>query len=510
MRGIRFATLFFLFVVLAFSVHCSSGDDDDDAGASDDDGASDVPCDIEGADMAAVDAWISNENCSAIGLNITLDKLLVNPTYMVFEAKGQYAITNTNRYLIRGTGVGGDRCFSAMEGAGEYDVLAQTLECAASVSFDVVTSTSDDAQPFCSVTIQTNLDCTPPGDDDDDTTAGDDDTGGASACATAYTELYVDCEVVFYDVDDVEIELASVIAACEDGVADYAEGSDIFNCIDESTGDCDAIRDCLADLFAGTDDDDDSVGDDDDNDDDSSPIPGSIGGTVLDFLSDNPQPNATVEALNDVDGMPLDPAVVGTTDEDGYVLLELPAAYVAANDTVAIKVSKDGYKNTIQYGFPVGVTNETFLGISTTTLALMAGPLGIGIPADPAKGQVAGAVYWGDPTDETTIGCAEVSIDVASAGVFYLGGALGLPTHGRDITAPGDPQDGEGTNPEDGVFVGLNITPTDTGVVITADADGNEEIKIIPRVEADSVIMQNIYYAKVDYTTNPQGSWCTE
>ncbi|MDP8223955.1 MAG: hypothetical protein P9L99_11395, partial [Candidatus Lernaella stagnicola] len=146
-----------------------------------------------------------------------------------------------------------------------------------------------------------------------------------------------------------------LVLACDDD--DDDDDND-----DNDSGDDDDGDDDSGDDDTGGDDDDDD--DDDDNDDDSSPIPGSIGGTVLDFLSDNPQPNATVEALNDVDGMALDPAVVGTSDADGYVLLELPAAYVAANDTVAIKVSKDGYKNTIQYGFPVGVTNETFLGIS--------------------------------------------------------------------------------------------------------------------------------------------------
>jgi hypothetical protein len=220
----------------------------------------------------------------------------------------------------------------------------------------------------------------------------------------------------------------------------------------------------------------------------------------------------TVEAMQ-ANGQSFDPAITGVSDNDGKVSLELPGDYTEA--TVGIKVSgAQGllqYKDTIQFGFLVGSTAETFLAISQTVFNLMASSLPT--PPEEDKGHVAGAVYWGNPNDETPIGCAEVTIDPASGRVYYASGFLGLPSTDRDIGTPGDPQNGEGTDPNPnqgkGVFVAINVDPTTTGVTISANADGDEESAFMPIVLADSVLIQNVYYDKGEYASNPTGSWCT-
>ena len=277
---------------------------------------------------------------------------------------------------------------------------------------------------------------------------------------------------------------------------------------DDDEGDDDATDDDATDDDATDDDatDDDATDDDDDDDDDDdTPVPGSIGGTVIDFLSDNPLADTNVEALIADTGLPFDPAITGTTDDAGYVLLDLPGMY--EQETVGVKASRGSYKDTVQFGFIVGTVGEEFLAISNTVFGLIAASTDVTPATD--KGHVAGAVYWGEPSDETPIGCAEVTMDIANDGMFYASGILGLPGLDREVTTPGDPQDGEGTNPEDGVFTSINVDATMTGVTTTASADGTEETSFLPIVTVDTVLIQNVYYNKTAYPTNPQGAWCT-
>jgi hypothetical protein len=288
----------------------------------------------------------------------------------------------------------------------------------------------------------------------------------------------------------------------------------MFACDDDDDDDEDADDD------GSPDDDDNDTADDDDDDnddnDDTSPVPGTIAGTVTDFLSENALAGMDVEAFQADTGLPFDPPITGVSGANGKVTLELPGSYTQA--TVGIKVSGTQgalvYKDTIQFGFLVGATNETFLGISQTVFNLMAGSLPT--PPEADKGHVAGAVYWGNPSDETPVGCAEVTVDpVAGSNVYYASGILGLPGTDRDITTPGDPQNGEGTDPNEnrgkGVFVAVNVDPAiaTAGVTITANADGNEESAFLPIVLADSVLIQNVYFDKGEYATNPTGAWCT-
>jgi hypothetical protein len=269
---------------------------------------------------------------------------------------------------------------------------------------------------------------------------------------------------------------------------------------DDTTTDDDEADDDTADDDTA----DDDVVDDDVVDDDVIE-PGTIGGTVLDFLSENPIPGASVEALDDSTGESFDPAVTGTSDGEGKIQLTLPVDY--ALETVGIRVlNSPEHKPTVQYHFVVGLTDERFLAISVTTFGLMSTLLGL--DPDPAKGHASGAVYWGDPTNENPIGCAEVTMTAPSDGVFYFNN-LSLPTHGRDITTPGDPQNGEGTNPENGYFVGINADPG-SNITITANADGAVSTAVIPQLFADTVCIATVYYSTDDYSENPQGDWCTE
>ena len=297
-----------------------------------------------------------------------------------------------------------------------------------------------------------------------------------------------------------------LVAACDDDDDDDDAGDDDET--DDDATDDDATDDDATD--DDDDDDDDDVTDDDDDDDDDTTAPLVIGGTVIDFFSENILKDNAVEALRADTGQPFDPPITGISDaEDATVELTLPADYTLA--TVGIKADRDGYKDTIQFGFPVGATDETFLVISDTVFSLIASGTGVTPAAD--KGHVAGAVYWGDAGDETPIGCAEVTLDPASGGIFYASGLLGLPGTAREIGTPGDPGTGEGTDPNanqgSGVFAAINVDPTIAGVTITADADGNAETAFLPVVLADSVLIQNVYFGKADYTDNPQGDWCT-
>jgi len=282
---------------------------------------------------------------------------------------------------------------------------------------------------------------------------------------------------------------------------------------DDTTVDDDATDDDTVDDDAGDDDinDDDTIDDDtadDDTNDDDTIEPGTIGGTCLDFLSESPIPGAAVEALRDDTGASFDPPVTAVSNSTGDVQLTLPAEYDLTY--VAIKLTADNYKATFQFHFTVGATEGRFLGVSNTTVSLIAALLGLTV--DPTKGHAAGGVFWGDPSDETPVGCAEVSLNPTS-GTFYYMDDLGLPTHDRDITTPGDPQNGEGTNPQNGYFWGLNANPRTHaagGYQLTANADGNVGNSSLPKLDADSMAISNVYFSKTDYTSNPQGDWCTE
>ena len=107
-----------------------------------------------------------------------------------------------------------------------------------------------------------------------------------------------------------------------------------------------------------------------------------------------------------------------------------------------------------------------------------------------SRSHAKGAVYWGDPTDENPVGCAEVTItpeDGDPPTVYYFSNDR-LPTLDRG---------GPGTNKLNGNFVGINSPASPT--TMDADANGVANTVDLPTVPADTIVIQNFYYSKDDY-----------
>jgi len=240
-------------------------------------------------------------------------------------------------------------------------------------------------------------------------------------------------------------------------------------------------------------------GDDDDDTDDDNGGDRTIEAQVSDFPTYEAVGGVLVEVVDNETGEPIGISV--TSPPDGQVTVEIPEEY---GDLVGIKTTKDGYMDTYQYNFEVGAKNEDFLIVSDTTVGLVSAL--IETELDPNKGHAAGGVYWGDPTDENPVGCAEVTTDPANEGNVHYMGNDDLPAKDRDIAKPGDPQSGEGTNPKNGHFVSVNMEPGE--ITISANADGKEESTVLPKLFKNSICIVNIYYSKDDYKNNPTGDWC--
>jgi hypothetical protein len=144
--------------------------------------------------------------------------------------------------------------------------------------------------------------------------------------------------------------------------------------------------------------------------------------------------------------------------------------------------------DTLQYSFASDATDEEFLIVSDQTISIVSNLLGVTL--DEAASHAAGAVYWGDPTDENPIGCAMVTIDPTPAEPVHYFGSDALPTADRDEL---------GTNKQNGYFIGLNaqVEPT----TMTVDANGNPNEVNIPKLYASTVVIQNFYYSKDDFSS---------
>ncbi len=264
--------------------------------------------------------------------------------------------------------------------------------------------------------------------------------------------------------------------ACDDDDDDDNDDNDEGD--DDDTGDDDTSDDDVLD----DDDDDNDTGDDDVIE------PGKLGGTTKDNKSLALLKGAEVNLVDDESGDLL--GVSGFSDpETAYIILDVPTAYELA--TIGVKVAFEGYMDTYQYHFNIGVTNEDFYGINEDIVEAMALLLP-GVSIDDTKGHAAGAVYWGDPTDEEPIGCAMITMDPAQEEIHYMNN-LGIPFGGRDD---------EGTNPLDGKFVALNVDPGGP-YTITATVDDDEVSVTLPKVVANSVNIASIYFNKTDFPEKP-------
>lgn len=222
---------------------------------------------------------------------------------------------------------------------------------------------------------------------------------------------------------------------------------------------------------------------------DAGGLPQSINGTVLDHQTKQPVANANVTLLDDETGAELD--LKGKSADDGTITIEGIPAEVAM---VGVKVTKAESMDTIQYHFPAGSQGETFRLLSQTTVSLIAGLLGVTL--DPAKGVAAGSVYWGDSTDEIAIGCATVVTDPTGGETHYMDNS-GIPTKSRDAL---------GSNPANGYFSILNMTPGK--ITINATAGTSTEGSVLPNLPANTVAISNVRFLKDKYPTNPQDGAC--
>lgn len=253
-------------------------------------------------------------------------------------------------------------------------------------------------------------------------------------------------------------------------------------------------------IGCGDDDDDDN----DDGGDDDVAGDRSINAFVRDFQTKAEVQDSVVELINNDDGEPFDPPVTVTSPSGGEVTLQVPEDY--EGDLVGVKCTKSGYKDTYQYDFEIGSTNEEFLIVAEATATLVSGLLGITL--DPEMGFAAGAIYWGNPDNENPVGCAEATTDpVPVDGIYYFNNS-DLPTANREITTPGDPQNGQGVNPVNGYWIGMNFPTGDAD--ITATSGDAEATAYLPKIYPDSVCISNVYFSFGDYDANPQEAWCTE
>lgn len=264
-------------------------------------------------------------------------------------------------------------------------------------------------------------------------------------------------------------------------------------------------------LACGDDDDDDSGGGDDDDDGPSDWVPGSgsISAYVRDFGTKAEVQLATVELVDNETGQPLGSAWKAESASGG------DSGYVEFNnvpdelDQVGVRVTKDGNHDTYQYYFDVGSVDEEFLLVSRDLSSLVA--ILLDLDLDPAAGFAAGAVYWGDPTDENPVGCGVVqTVPEPVDGIFYFN-LSDLPTTDRSLT-PNEPEsaeNGKGINPANGYWIGMNIA-AGTAVDVTATSGDKVETVQIPMSFADSVTIANVYYSKTDYPNDPTEPWCTE
>ena len=275
------------------------------------------------------------------------------------------------------------------------------------------------------------------------------------------------------------------------------------------------------------DDDDDDSGSDDDDDSVDEGDKGQINGCVHDFQTKQPVQGALVELLDNTTGETLG---VETTSPggDGCVTLQIPEDYT--QDEVGIRTSRDDYKTTVQFYFDDGLVGEEFLIVSNSTASLVA--LSLGITIDEEMGFAAGALYWGDETDENPIGCGKLEIDPPNPGNLHYFGIDNLPLTARDIVGDA-PSDGQGTNPCCGnadpksFYVSVNQPPKalgQGGITFTATVFATEddeagtgttyvETNLLPVLEKNTVGISNIYFSKDTYTDTtmfPAPAWCTE
>lgn len=211
---------------------------------------------------------------------------------------------------------------------------------------------------------------------------------------------------------------------------------------------------------------------------------------VKDNLTKEILKGATVVAYDNVTGEAT--AYQATSGQDGKVTMELPKAA----GKMGFKVSLAGFKDTYQFNIAIdsGV-EETLWAVSVNGYNLAASLAGF--TPDPAKGIVAGAIYWvNDQGDEEFVGCATITSE--PAGEYRYFGDTGLP-------APISQVPETTTKKGEARFVAGNVPPG--ACTLKAWVKGQEVGAAHLFTFADSICIANIY---TEGTSNPTPADCTK
>jgi hypothetical protein len=219
-----------------------------------------------------------------------------------------------------------------------------------------------------------------------------------------------------------------------------------------------------------------------------------------------------VVVLDDATGLPLSPAIEGTSASDGKVTLDIPAG-----TTFGIKAfGGAGHTDTYSFHFTHETIDKLIRMGSEAATSLV--PAIAGYTADEERSAVAGAVYWKTPemAQYGFIGCATIEGE-GVADVRYF--AASLPS------ANSPPPDGwpvaRGTNPDNGRFFVGNMTPgMRTLTIKLRDAAGTvlgtTSLPVFPRKDSSTKVNgagANLFLASLNIdapsgSTNPTPASC--
>ena len=216
---------------------------------------------------------------------------------------------------------------------------------------------------------------------------------------------------------------------------------------------------------------------------------------LRDPVSDDPIEGATVKALDNDSGEPLD--IDATSGANGRITFEgLPAGKVAFLAVGEPEMTIDTY----QYNIDSDAQDETlWIAAKSTATAV---PLLAGFEGDPEMSSVSGAVYWinGDG-DEEPVGCVTVAFEgEGEASDIRYFGDNNLPT---TVEMRGD------TNPLNGRYFIGNAPPgvQEVSVLIDGTAMGSTTLVLFARKDAsdgeDNVCISNIYVEGADENPTP-------
>jgi hypothetical protein len=214
----------------------------------------------------------------------------------------------------------------------------------------------------------------------------------------------------------------------------------------------------------------------------------ALQGTALDFESDDPVPDATVQLYYDDDARTGSYDAVATSAQDGTFSMDVPTCqgttYKVSTDPVldAIKVTWESHQVFAYPGADAPVV-ENVNSVSKTTYALIPGILGVSVDKD--KSVIAGAAYdcaW------TEVQGGQVKVVSAADGSVPDGIAIhyfseGFPTRDQPVIS------------DDGLWLAANVPAGDWEIQLWG-LQGGEEVHLGSTkltTVADNINIANIY-----------------